>query len=43
MIIKDIDSANEFTKGYMAKFNRRFSVRSKGKSIFRKLKKGVNT
>jgi len=40
--IKDIESNNKFMKKYIPKFNRRFSVEPKGKSVFRKLKKGVN-
>ncbi|MDO9461211.1 MAG: integrase, partial [Alphaproteobacteria bacterium] len=40
--IKDVGSANNFMKKYMARFNRRFSVTPKGEPVFRKLRKGVN-
>jgi len=40
--IKDVGSANNFMKKYMAGFNRRFSVAPKGEPVFRKLRKGVN-
>lgn len=40
--IKNVESANKFTKKYIEKFNRRFSVRSRGESVFRKLKKDTN-
>lgn len=40
--IKDLDSANEFMKDYIARFNKRFSVKPKGESVFRKLDKTVN-
>jgi len=40
--IKDIDSANEFMKKYMAKFNRIFSVKPKGKPVYMKLSRGIN-
>ena len=40
--IKDIDSANDFMKKYIPKFNARFSVIPKGGSVFRKLASGIN-
>ena len=40
--IKDVESANKFLGGYIGKFNRRFSVRPKGKSVFRKLKEDIS-
>jgi len=40
--IKDVESANNFMKKYMARFNRRFSVIPKGEPVFRKLRKGAN-
>ena len=40
--IKDIDSANDFMKRYIHKFNARFSVIPKGGSVFRELDKGTD-
>ena len=40
--IKDIDSANLFMAKYMAKFNRRFSVKPKGEPVFRKLSQDID-
>jgi len=40
--IKDRESANKFLRGYIAKFNRRFSVRARGESVFRKLKEDAS-
>ena len=40
--IKDVKSANKFLGGYMANFNRRFSVRPRGESVFRKLKEDTS-
>lgn len=40
--IKDIDSANDFMKKYIPKFNARFSVIPKGGPVFRELDKGTN-
>ena len=40
--IKDVDSANDFMKKYIPKFNARFSVIPKGKPVFRKLGMGIN-
>ena len=40
--IKDIDSANDFMKKYIVRFNKRFSVTPKGEPLFRKLDKKIN-
>ena len=40
--IKDIEDANKFLGGYIERFNRRFSVRPRGKSVFRKLKEDIS-
>src|SRR4030066_2153646 len=40
--IKDVEGANKFLGGYIGKFNRRFSVRARGKSVFRKLKEDTD-
>ncbi len=40
--IKDIGSANEFVKKYIAKFNARFSVAAKGEPVFREIAGGIN-
>jgi len=40
--IKDTESANRFMKKYINKFNDKFSVVPKGKSVFRKLDKDLN-
>ena len=40
--IKDTDSANLFMAKYMAKYNRKFSVKPKGEPVFRKLSKGID-
>ena len=40
--IKDIDSANEFMKKYIPKFNARFSVAAKGGPVFRELASGID-
>lgn len=40
--IKDVESANEFMKKYIPRFNKRFSVMSKGESVFRKLASHIN-
>ena len=41
-IKKDVESANKFLGEYIERFNRRFSVRPKGKPVFRKLDRDVN-
>jgi len=40
--IKDVESANIFMKKYIKKFNRRFSVRPRGESVFRKPDRAIN-
>ena len=40
--IKDVARANEFMKGYIFKFNKRFSVEPKGEPVFRKLDRNIN-
>ena len=40
--IKDVASANSFMKEYITRFNARFAVAPKGKSIFRKPARGIN-
>ena len=40
--IKDVDSANEFMKKYILRFNKRFSIEPKGEPVFRKFDRRTN-